>query len=77
MDWRSNRLLVSLFAIAMIASAQSSKVDGSVAEGTQERGYWVDPLTRLMWAGKDNGKDMNWRSAKKYCRDLRLGGYSD
>ena len=30
-----------------------------------------------MWAGKDNGKDVNWKNAVKYCRDLRLAGYSD
>ena len=67
MELRLARLPVSLLAIAMIASAQSST----------SQGYWVDPSTRLMWAGRDNGKDVNWRTAKKYCRDLRLGGYSD
>ena len=35
------------------------------------RGYWVDPSTSLMWAGKDNGKDVSWNKAMKYCRDLR------
>jgi hypothetical protein len=30
-----------------------------------------------MWAGKDNGKDLKWKNAVKYCRDLRLAGYSD
>lgn len=30
-----------------------------------------------MWAGKDNGKDVSWHKAMKYCRDLRLAGYSD
>ena len=30
-----------------------------------------------MWAGKDNGRDVNWHKATKYCRDLRLAGYSD
>ena len=30
-----------------------------------------------MWAGKDNGKDMSWKKAMKYCRDLRLAGFSD
>jgi hypothetical protein len=30
-----------------------------------------------MWAGKDNGKDVSWKGAAKYCRDLRLAGYSD
>ncbi len=44
---------------------------------TQERGYWVDPSTNLMWAGKDNGKAVTWRQARNYCRDLRLAGHSD
>jgi hypothetical protein len=38
---------------------------------------WTDPSTGLMWAGKDNGKDVSWKKAMKYCRDLRLAGYSD
>jgi hypothetical protein len=29
-----------------------------------------------MWAGRDNGKDVGWHDAMKYCRDLRLAGYS-
>jgi len=51
--------------------------DQWLAQETQVRGYWVDPATGLMWAGKDNGKDINWHKATKYCRDLRLAGYSD
>jgi hypothetical protein len=30
-----------------------------------------------MWAGKDNGRDVTWHKAMKYCRNLRLAGYSD
>jgi hypothetical protein len=30
-----------------------------------------------MWAAKDNGKDVSWSKAVKYCRNLRLAGYSD
>ena len=41
------------------------------------RESWVDPTTGLMWAGKDNGQSVTWKNAVKYCRDLRLGGYSD
>jgi hypothetical protein len=41
------------------------------------RGFWIDPSTGLMWAGKDNGKDVSWKGGVKYCRDLRLAGYSD
>src|ERR1700758_4856910 len=51
--------------------------DQSPAKDTQVRGYWVDPSTGLMWAGKDNGRDVSWKKAMKYCRDLRLAGYSD
>jgi len=51
--------------------------DRASAQETQARGYWTDPSTGLMWAGKDNGKDVNWPEALKYCRDLRLAEYSD
>jgi hypothetical protein len=47
------------------------------AQEAQARGYWADPSTGLMWAAKDNGKDVNWRIAIKYCHGLRLDGYSD
>ncbi len=48
-----------------------------VAQENQIRGYWTDPSTGLMWAGRDNGKDVSWRGAIKYCLNLRLAGYSD
>ena len=48
-----------------------------LAEETQARGYWVDRSTGLMWAAKDNGQPVTWRKAERYCRDLRLGGFSD
>ena len=56
------------------ASAQSS---ANSAQEPQARGYWVDPSTGLMWAGKDNGKDVSLKSAVKYCRNLRLAGYAN
>jgi hypothetical protein len=63
--------------LSLIALGQSSTQDRVVAQETQIRGYWTDPPTGLMWAGKDNGKDVNWKNAVKYCRALRLAGYSD
>ena len=38
---------------------------------------WTDPATSLMWAKKDNGKDVNWQQATDYCRNLQLAGHSD
>jgi hypothetical protein len=48
-----------------------------LAHETQLRGYWVDPSTGLIWTAKDNGKDVNWHDAMKYCRDLSKSGYSN
>ena len=73
-------VLVALF-IACTAivgvQAQSWTDDHQQAQETRVRGYWVDPSTGLMWAGRDNGKAVTWGQAVKYCRDLRLAGYSD
>jgi hypothetical protein len=46
-------------------------------QDTQARGYWIDPSTGLMWAAKDNGRDITWGKAIKFCSNLRLAGYSD
>jgi hypothetical protein len=56
---------------------QFSKTAPDVAQETQARGYWVDSSSGLMWAAKDSGKEGSWHKAMKYCRKLRLAGYSD
>lgn len=30
-----------------------------------------------MWVARDNGNDINWQDAKRYCENYRGGGYSD
>jgi len=42
-----------------------------------ENGTVLDTRTNLMWAAKDNGEDINWYDAKKYCENYRGGGYTD
>ncbi len=66
-----------LFVAATLASAQSAPEGQGREQETQVRGLWADPSTGLVWAGKDNGNDVSWNKARKYCRDLRLAGYSD
>jgi hypothetical protein len=74
----SAKIAVLLLSIAALkGSAQSAPESQSRAQATQARGFWTDPATDLMWAAKDNGKDVSWKDAMKYCRDLRLAGYSD
>ena len=42
-----------------------------------DNAYIADSHTGLMWALKDNGKDIDWWEAKKYCEDFAAGGYTD
>ncbi len=67
--------LVTL-AIIIVGVSSSVRVQ-ALPQEAQLREYWTDPATGLMWVGKDNGKDVNFKSAVKYCRDLHLAGYSD
>lgn len=70
------KVAVLLFAVGVLQANPQSAPE-TRAQETQARGFWADPSTGLMWAGKDNGSDVNWKNAVKYCRDLRLGEYSD
>lgn len=36
-----------------------------------------DMQMNLMWATKDNGKGIDWQSAKSYCENYRSGGYTN
>jgi hypothetical protein len=59
---RQARVVLLLLSIAaMTSGAQSPTEDRSPAQQTQPRGFWTDPSTGLMWAGKDNGKDVSWK----------------
>lgn len=72
----ANVVPVLLSVVAVVVGAQSSTGDRGLAQETQVRGFWTDSSTGLMWAGRDNGKDVSWKGAMKYCRDLRLAGNS-
>jgi hypothetical protein len=42
-----------------------------------DNGTVLDTQTKLMWAAKDNGENINWADAKSYCKNYRGGGYKD
>jgi tetratricopeptide (TPR) repeat protein len=42
-----------------------------------DNGTVLDTKTKLMWAAKDNGSNINWKNAKSYSESYRGGGYSD
>lgn len=77
-NWRICKIaLIAMSAVGVPGGAQTTNKDDALTTETQARGYWVDPSSRLMWAAKDNGKDVNWHQATSYCQKLRVGGYSD
>lgn len=38
---------------------------------------YLDPKTHLIWTSRDNGRDIDWRRANDYCRQLELAGFSN
>jgi hypothetical protein len=58
--------------IAIVAGAQSAPEGHGAVQETQIRGYWIDPSSSPIWAGKDSAKDVSWNKVMKYRRDLRL-----
>jgi hypothetical protein len=40
-------------------------------------GTVLDTRTGLMWAAKDNGSEIVWQGAKRYCENYRGSGYTD
>jgi hypothetical protein len=71
----STLILLSILAVAVSAEPQSEP--GHSVQTTQAEGFWVDPATGLMWAARDNGKDVTWQQAVEYCHGLRIAGFSD
>jgi hypothetical protein len=70
------KIAVLLLSVAALKGGAQSAPE-SRPQGNPAGGVWADPSTGLIWAGRDNGKDVSWKGAVKYCRDLRLAGYSD
>lgn len=40
-------------------------------------GIYLDQKSSLLWAARDNGKDIDWRRASEYCDELELAGFDD
>jgi hypothetical protein len=70
--------LILLFVSIIVAGSHSLAAgQGSSAQEPLARGYWSDPSTGLMWTIEDNGSDISWSNAMKYCQNLNVAGYSD
>jgi Protein of unknown function (DUF1566) len=68
-------LSMGTFITSKIATAGETGKDGRFI--AYDNGTVLDTKTKLMWAAKDNGSDINWANAKSYCKNYRGGGYKD
>lgn len=59
-------------------TAQNNEQPGASGDVSATAGPIItDARNGLMWTKSDNGVDINWAGAVKYCQDLSLGGYDD
>jgi hypothetical protein len=72
----SMTVLIYLLSVVFLVAQAQSPGDDLAGRHTRERGFWID-TSGLMWSGKDSGKELNWGNAVRYCRNLRLAGFSD
>ncbi len=60
---------------AAARAASQRRSDGRFTDNGD--GTVTDTRTGLMWAARDNGSDINWDDAKRYCENYTGGGHSD
>jgi len=74
----NHRIVTALLSLSLatIMSGAQSIANNAPSQALQVHDYWLDPATNLMWAAKDNGKDISWKNATKYCRNLNLAGHT-
>jgi hypothetical protein len=51
--------------------------ESSSAPPADDRVLWTDPATGLKWTRADNDADLTFDQAVEYCKNLKLGGYSN
>jgi hypothetical protein len=66
---------VSMGKRPSVSTANEIRRDGRFI--AYDNGTVLDTNTNLMWAAKNNGYDINWADAKRYCKIYQGGGYTD
>ena len=68
-------LLVLVLSFHGVGLAGEINKDGRFV--ANDDGTVLDRKSGLMWAAKDNGEDVNWQGALRYCERYRGGGHTD
>lgn len=76
--------ILAMFVMSIILGTFVSAQYATAGENSSESrfianndGTVLDTTTNLMWASKDNGRDLQWSAAKNYCENYRGGGYTN
>ena len=62
------------YTVEHAAPVETTRDDRFIA---YDNGTVLDTKTKLMWAARDNGSNINWQGAKFYCENYRGGDYKD
>jgi len=70
------RILVLVCLVLFLGSFVSAEYAAADRFVNNGNGTVTDTQTGLMWADKDNGREINWYNAKSYCDEYSGGGKS-
>jgi len=73
----STRTLLIIVASLLLLFSQLPVVDSAERLVDNRDGTVTDTRRKLMWQKDDNGEEVSFERAQKYCQSLRLGGYTD
>lgn len=59
------------------AANQDQPADTATAPAPFEGTTWTDPTTGLTWTRMDNGTDVAWQDAVRFCGNLQFAGHTD
>lgn len=68
-------LLTNKTEVHVTGSNANIPTSGNAITSTNE--IIVDSRNKLMWTKTDNGAEINWSDAVKYCESLSLNGFND
>jgi Protein of unknown function (DUF1566) len=73
-----NRVRFLLIMASLLLLLSQAPVAGSAGRFVDNGdGTVTDTRRQLMWQKDDNGEEVTFEGAQKYCKTLRLGGHAD
>lgn len=71
------QIFLAPFVNASFLKAVHAELEALRIIEERRSGVYYDKKTQLVWAAKDNGRDIDWRRAQDFCQQLELAGFDD